>query len=231
MTDAGNIGERPSIYLQYLPAIYQDDHLERVPGFLGRFLLSFQQIITGTGDVALPGIEEILDGIPAKMAGIERYFEPGPDLAEEFRAPPDFLKWLSGWVAMNLRADYTIAQQRQFVAQAVSLYHWRGTKKGLNDYLRIYVGPDVGIDINDTPAPTTENTRAGRPSPYFFIVTLTMPGNAQPAAADVRPRRDSIEMARFRQVVEQIVDQQKPAHTYYRLDIEQNEQANDGRTS
>lgn len=206
----GEPGEPPSLYLQYLPAIYQDDQPGADPGFLGRFLLSFQQIITGTGDATLPGIEEILDGIPKQMAGIERYFEPGPKPTDERRrAPPEFLAWLSGWVAMTLRADYSILQQRLFIAHAAQLYRWRGTKQGLKDYLSIFAGPDFEITIDDTPAvaAAAAEPREDGLKPYCFSVKLK------------ELRQVTIDKARFEQVVKQIIDQQKPAHTYYELEI------------
>src|SRR6266699_3056913 len=88
-------------YLSYLPAIYQQDAREGAPNFLGRFLLAFEQVLTGLGDIAEPGIEERLDGIVAPasgavlMAGAERYFEPGAGLPDLQRAPLEFLDWLA----------------------------------------------------------------------------------------------------------------------------------------
>src|SRR5262245_3569813 len=100
-----------SRYLEYLPAIYQQEAEVGRPNFLGRFLLAFEQMLTGLGDSNEPGLEEILDGLvgsvsgATQLAGIHRYLDPGPKLPDHERAPAEFLEWLAGWVALTLRAD------------------------------------------------------------------------------------------------------------------------------
>ena len=77
-----------SRYLDYLPAIYQQDAQIGQPNFLGRFLLAFEQMLTGLGDVDVPGLEEILEGLvdpvsgAIQLAGIQRYLDPGPNLPD-----------------------------------------------------------------------------------------------------------------------------------------------------
>src|SRR3990172_7602999 len=96
-------GERPgqsSRYLDYLPAVFQQDAEVGQPNFLGRFLLAFEQVLTGLGEIEEPGLEERLDGIvdpvsgALRLAGVHRYFQPGPDLPDHERAPAEFLEWL-----------------------------------------------------------------------------------------------------------------------------------------
>ena len=50
------------------------------------------------------------------------------------------MPWLAGWVALGLRADWTEAQKRDFLANIVPLYRRRGTKENLAELLRIYTG-------------------------------------------------------------------------------------------
>ena len=113
--------------------------------------------MTGLGDVAEPGIEEILDGIvdpvsgAMRLAGVHRYFDPGPNLPAHERAPHEFLEWLAGWVALTLRADLDELRQRDFIARAVSLYRLRGTKQGLEEFVRIYTRLGVTVDELTTP--------------------------------------------------------------------------------
>jgi hypothetical protein len=122
-TRAGQVSQ----YLDYLPGIYQGGSEPGKPNFLGRFLLAFEQLLTGLGDQAVDaqgnalraGLEELLDGIadPDRpgaylLAGSERYFEPGPDLDPTQRAPADFLPWLAGWVALTEIVRGVLARQR-----------------------------------------------------------------------------------------------------------------------
>lgn len=209
-----------SRYLDYLPAVYQQDALPGQPNFLGRFLLAFEQVLTGLGEVNAPGIEEILDGIvdpvsgDLRLAGVQRYFEPGPNLPDHERVPAEFLEWLSGWVALTLRADLDELRQREFIAKAVWLYSLRGTKQGLEEVIRIYTR--LGATINElaTPFQIGDHSTVGVDTlldggaPHFFKVTIRLP------APDAEQRRQMEEIATA------IIDMEKPAHTHYKLDVE-----------
>ena len=109
----------PSTYINYLPAIFQDDP------FLGQFLLAFERILTGE----TTGMAEALP----KQPGLETYLD---DLYTYF-SPQDtsveFLPWLSGWVALSLRDDWSEQFKRDFIANVVTIYRQRGTKVGLKD--------------------------------------------------------------------------------------------------
>src|SRR6476469_7082701 len=83
----------PSSYLQYLPSIFSEDP------FLGRFLLAFEQVLSG-----LAGAKgEPHEGLEETIAGIATLFDPNETREE-------FLPWLAGWVALSLRADWNIEQ-------------------------------------------------------------------------------------------------------------------------
>lgn len=209
-----------SSYLRYLPAVYQQDAVEDAPNFLGRFLLGFEQMFTGLGDEQAPGIEEILDGIvdpvsgAVRRRGVERYFDPGPDLPDAERAPAEFLDWLAGWVALTLRADLDELRQRDFIARAVSLYRLRGTRQGLEEYIRIYTRLGATIDELNIPFQLGVHSTIGVDTvlsggaPHFFRVLIRLPTS------------DPAEIARHRQVVTTLIDTEKPAHTYYALEVE-----------
>lgn len=106
-----------SRYLDYLPAIHQEDP------FLGRFLLPFEEVFAAFEDV---------------LATIDRYFAPA--LTDQ-----DFLPWLATWVSLALDEEWDEAKRRRLIGEAVELYRWRGTVKGLKRYLEIYTGlvPDI----------------------------------------------------------------------------------------
>lgn len=215
---------RTSQYLSYLPAMYQQGG---GPGFLGQFLLAFEQVLTGLGDEKMPGLEEILDGIrdpdsdAVLLAGTERYFEPGPGLPDGQRTPSEFLDWLAGWVALTLRADLDELRQRDFIANAVSLYRERGTRRGLERLIQIYTRLAPTIDELNTPfqlgvhATIGVDTILGGGGPHHFRVRarLATGSEGHGSIADrLRQQRD---------VVRAIIDLEKPAHTTYTLLDEQ----------
>jgi phage tail-like protein len=199
-----------SSYLKDLPAIFSDHP------FLGHFLLAFEQVLTGLPDVpaheAVPalGLEEII----ARMSTL---FDPKASwdaILPEQERQTEFLQWLAGWVALGLRADWTDAQKREFLAKVVSLYRKRGTEKNLVELLRIYTifSPIIsGTEENEFQirdhSTIGVDTFIGGTAPHFFRVSVTMP-NPDPAT-----------LRRQREIATALIDLQKPAHTDYELRI------------
>jgi phage tail-like protein len=169
-----------SSYLQSLPAIFSDDP------FLGRFLLAFEQILTGLLDKTEPGLEEIIAQIPVLFdpKRIHQFFGGETELEE-------FLNWLAGWVALSLRADWTLEQKKNFLADIVPLYRSRGTKENLSKLLKIYttVTPEI-VERED----------------HSFSVTLSL------------STHDPLEVVRQGMIASALIDLQKPAHTKYELE-------------
>lgn len=222
-----------SSLLAELPALFQEGSEIDQPNFFGRFLLAFERILLGLGEsetelpvttsterISEPGLEEILGGIrdPAtdtiRLAGLQRYFAPGPHLAAAERAPTEFLAWLAGWVALTLREDWDELRQRELIAKAVQLYKWRGTKRGMEEFLRIYTRLGVRIDELNTAfqlgvhATVGEDTLLDGGAPFFFKVNILLP---TPDPALIRQQRE---------IATAIIDLQKPAHTHYQLTVE-----------
>ncbi|HEY9605873.1 MAG TPA: phage tail protein [Allocoleopsis sp.] len=240
------IDRRPgqaSSLLEYLPIIFQEGSQPAQSNFLGRFLLAFERILLGLGEVSAeapqPGLEEILgggaiadpdrileqsSGEKKVLAGIQRYFEPGVRLQnDQFQlltplesTPSEFLPWLASWVAFTLRQDWNDLEKRQFISQIVPLYRQRGTKNGLENLLRAYTGlPGRNVEILEFTQPMQVgntfvgiDTVVGGGSPHYFLVKMSLPA-PDPAA---RLRKEQIARA--------IIDQEKPAHTYYDLRTE-----------
>ena len=185
----------PSGLLQYLPAIFSEDP------FLGRFLLAFEQILLGREDspaaataatkgspggpgekpdLSRRGLEQIIDGLAS-------YYDP-------LKTPAEFLPWLSKWVALTMRADMTLEEQRSFLAQVVQLYAGRGTEANLKKLLTFFVGgatPTVEVRPDD--------------EPYFFHLTIKL------------PRLPEKETRRKFEIAQVVVELEKPAHTDYEL--------------
>lgn len=188
-----------SSYLQYLPAIFSED------SFLGRFLLAFERVLSGspgTGGEPEAGLEETI-------AGLAALFDP-----KETR--DEFMPWLAGWIALSLRADWTLEQQRRFLADIVPLYRSRGTKENMIKLLRIYTGGTPTIDEGESAtlqigvrSRIGKDTRIGEPPAHFFRVRVTL--------ENLRP--DPAERKRQELVAAAVIDLQKPAHTAYELTI------------
>lgn len=190
--------QKSSSYLQYLPAIFSEDP------FLGRFLLAFEQVLSG-----LPGANsEPQNGLEETIAGIATLFDP-----KETRE--EFFPWLAGWVALSLRADWNIEQQKNFMADVVPLYRSRGTKENLIKLLGIYTIGTPTIDEGDfatmqigARSTIGKDTRIGEPPAHFFRVKVSLGKVA-----------DDNERERQKQIARWLIDLQKPAHTSYELII------------
>ncbi len=209
-----------SAYLDYLPAVFREDAGADGPNVLGRFLLAFEKVLTGLGDVDEPGLEEKLEGITdpvsgaVRLGGVQRYFDPGPSLPDEQRAPREFLDWLARWVGLSLRADLDELRQRDFIARAASLYRLRGTRHGLEEVIRIHTRLGATIDEMNTPFQLGVHSTVGVDTildgggPHFFKVLVRL------SAPDPEERR------KLQEIVSAIIDLEKPAHTHYRLEVE-----------
>ena len=105
-------------------------------------------------------------------------------------APESFHSVLASWLGLVLDDRWPAKQRRALLQSAVELYDFRGTKKGLTRLLEATTGCAVEIAENAD-------------GPHSFRVTLT-PGDGQQVDE---------------QMVRNIVESNKPAHTVYRLDI------------
>ena len=169
--------ERTSSYLAYLPALFHEDP------FVGRFLLAFERILSGLRPLDVddrlpehPGVEEIVDRL-------HTYLDPA-------ETPRDFLPWLASWVALSLREDWKEEERRALLSRIVSIYRKRGTKAGLQDFLKIFTRERPVIYEFDEPV-------------HYFQVEMTV---QDPAAFN-----------RIERIARAIIDQEKPAHTIYKL--------------
>lgn len=217
--------ETTSSYLHDLPAIFSENP------FLGRFLLAFEQVLTGLEGLSendpnpRKGLEEIIANIAklfspletkAIIADIAKLFVPPGGATDSTEKEKEFLQWLAGWTALSLRADWTPDQQRQFLANIVPLYRFRGTKDNLVELLKIYAGKQSEPRITepeDTPfqigvhSTIGVDTQIGGAIPHYFQVEVKL------------PNPDFELLKRQEEIVSALVDLQKPAHTYYDLTI------------
>lgn len=184
--------QQTSTYSQYLPALLQEQD------FLGRFLLAFEQVLSGlpadfegvSAQKAATKDGTIHDGFEETIDRLHTYLNPE-------RTPTDFLPWLAGWVALGLRDDWSESTQRNFIRRILSLYKIRGTKKALEEILKIY--------LHNTQE-TVRIYEFENPAHYFQVeLELSTP--------------DLVNYRRKERVARAIIDLEKPAHTFYSLRI------------
>ena len=102
-------------YLRYLPSIYSEDKTSR--NFLERFLSLF---------------ETISDDVDAKISNLPKLFDPKT-------TPADFIPWLSSWLAFGFDDRWPLNKTRLLLRHLPELYKMRGTRKGLEKMLLIYL--------------------------------------------------------------------------------------------
>lgn len=159
-----------SSYLDYLPGVYHDNE------FMARFLLIF---------------EHILSPIERTVGNIADYFDPG-------LTPEDFVPWLGSWLGIVVDVRVPEERRRELVRQAPELYRWRGTKRGLAHYLRVYTGFEPEII-----EPTLSEIASNRNQAFRFTVRITVP----------------LGQELQRSFVESIIDAEKPAFAACTLEI------------
>ncbi|NEQ41078.1 MAG: hypothetical protein F6K40_34650 [Okeania sp. SIO3I5] len=187
-----NTNKSISTYQQYLPAILQ----EQV--FLGRFLLAFEKILSGLYETASQ--EKVITAQSENVPGFEEVLEQIHLFFNPQETPEEFVPWLAGWVALSLRDDWDIEVKRAFILEVVKFYRLRGTKEGLSELLSLYLknaklGEKVEIFDNFTHFP------------HYFQVQLTLND------------RDPIKYWQQAKIAQAIIEQEKPAQTFYSLKI------------
>ena len=171
-----------SSYLDYLPALYRDDE------FMGQFLLIFESI--------MKPLENTIDNLYL-------YFDP-------LMIPESLLPWLASWFDLALDPTWPLHRRRELVKSSAELYRWRGTRRGLSEYLRIYTGavPEIseyipGMSL-DSETKLGMDTKLGSSGTGFhFTVTLHLD-------EDNTVNDDTVRA---------IIESQKPAHAGYTLQI------------
>ncbi len=178
-----NLNEEPSRLLDYLPPVFREDKM------MGRFLMIFDSIITP--------IENTVDNMAL-------YFDPRI-------TPEPLLAWLASWVDIAMDPRWPLERRRELVSNAAELYRWRGTRRGLSEYLRIYTGkkPQIieyipGMILDEKTELGVNTVLGSSGTGHHFTVVISAEEN------------ENVD----RRVVKQIIESQKPAHTDYTLQIE-----------
>jgi phage tail-like protein len=108
-------------YLQYLPAIYQEDDESRL--FLDRFLSIFQTTF---------------DGFDRRIDDMWMLFDPAS-------TPAGWYRWLASWMALPINPLWTDAERRAALKRAGDSYRSRGTPAELQTVIKEYSGIDARL--------------------------------------------------------------------------------------
>jgi phage tail-like protein len=158
-----------------IPALYHDD--------------DFFMNLVGGFDAVLAPIQAVIDDLDA-------YVDP-------LTAPPDLLEWVGTWMGLTVNRRWPVQRRREFVARALSVYLWRGTKRGIEEAVELYTGvrPEV-VDsggVSASPEPLGD-----------------MPGSFQrTVSVVVRTTDPTIDAA----TVDRIVADVKPAHVDHSVEV------------
>ncbi|MDJ0632709.1 MAG: phage tail protein [Xenococcaceae cyanobacterium MO_188.B29] len=182
-----------SLYLDFLPAIYREVDL------IGRLLKVFEQ-----------AFEPTVNALEVMWA----YLDP-------LTAPESLLPFLAHWVGWELLSTIPLERQRYLIRHAISIYRWRGTKKGLRFYLHLYTGLPLDEDLPEREkhicieeavgagfvlgqANLGEDAVLGGGRPYHFTVRL----------------RSSSDKPLDETLIRNIIDTEKPMWCTYDLYLE-----------
>jgi|GEM_PF-2100711 len=189
-------------YMQFLPSVFHEREKDDTRPFIERYLKIFERIISGIEDGELKGkkgIAQTLDIIPDifhprfsflfdetekkslpplktnEKIIFKNYFRDDVDVDEFLN---EFLRWLASWMALVLKEDWDLEKKREVIARIIPIYRMRGTKRGLEEYLKIYVGKHITIIDEVEPfkigitSHVGKKGRIGGLPPYFFIVEV-----------------------------------------------------------
>jgi phage tail-like protein len=183
-----------SLYLKFLPALYSD------VDFIGRFLSIFEKTFE-------PSVQT--------LESLWAYLDP-------LTAPKSLLPFLAEWVAWPMDDRWDLAQQRHLIQNAVNLYRWRGTRKGLRLYLHLYTGLplDEHLPESNKHISIEEVLTEGFVLGPIYMGQDTMLGGGRPFHFIVRLRPDyphRVDVA----LVKSIIEREKPAFCSYELYVEE----------
>jgi phage tail-like protein len=181
-----------SLYLDFLPDVYRE------VDFVGRMLKIFEECLE-------PDVQ-ISDALWA-------YLDP-------MLSPETMLPFLAHWVGWELTPAIDMQRQRYLIKQAMQIYRWRGTRRGLRFYIHLFTGLPLDEHLPEQEkhisvfevtgrgfvlgaAQLGLNTSAGGRRAFHFIVRIRN---------DLQNRLDLA-------LIHQIIEREKPAFCTYDLEI------------
>jgi phage tail-like protein len=107
--------------------------------------------------------------------------------------PAAFLPWLASWLDLPYHPGWPEARSRRLLTQGMELYRWRGTRYGLALMIEVCTGSIP--TITEVPG-----------QPYVFRIQVALPSRADEESVN-------------KELLEELIQVHKPAHTGYILEI------------
>lgn len=143
---------------------------------------------------------DALAEVEDKVDGVHNHLSPE-------RAPEEFLPWLSSWVALVLDETWLVEKRRRLIREALELYRWRGTIRGIQSFVEIYTGivPEVlehfktgwQVGVRSTVGEDTRVYELAEDAHCFSVIVNSFEELTPPE----------------KQKIIEIVEHEKPAHT------------------
>jgi len=193
---------------EHLPAIFQEADAADAQRSLNALLLAFEAVLFSGAVLDIAGAAGFgLRGLGDEIASLHAIVEP-------LHTPENFLPWLASWVALEFRADLPVERRRRLLAQIVPLYLIRGTRRYVQQLLKLHlpgmasvIEEETGeLEIGRHSTIGSDTWLGGRP-PHFFRIVVAFPSI------------DEWERERWSEVARAVADLAKPAHTVYSLEI------------
>jgi len=133
-------------------------------------------------------------------------------------APEALLPFLAHWVAWPIDRRWDVKQQRRLIRNAVELYRWHGTRRGLRFYLHLYTELPLDEDLpeDEKHISIEEIFTRGFVMGETLIGTDSMLGGGRPFHFIVRLRPEPDKRI-DEGLVRGIIDREKPAFCTYDL--------------
>jgi phage tail-like protein len=139
-------------YLRFLPAVFQGDGPVSTRELIRTRDTALQK--WGGGLPNQQAIELEVDEDPLRrflfifqhvMATITDQIDHIVDLTDPLACNTRFLPWLASWVGFELDLSLPIHQQRELVRRAIRLYRTRGTRRGIEEMVRVLTSAPVRV--------------------------------------------------------------------------------------
>lgn len=180
-------------YLQYLPKIYRELSAEDIAK--KRDIPESASLL----DRFLANTEGIFTDLEGRIAASEKQLDPRS-------APEKDLEWLASWLGLQFPEHFNGRQKRFMIQHAATLLPLRGTRRGLEMLLNLALDPHPTphtLDPECTRVRVVEDIRT--PSRFSVVILLS----------ETLPEPEELE--RQIQMIIQLTEQQKPAHTSFEV--------------
>jgi len=145
-------------YLRFLPGVYRGAVPSRRQDVVPADEISAQGWASAPAPEDLPGVDveglrRFLFLFQHLMTTVVDEIEGLPDLTNPLTCDPRFLTWIASWVGFTLDNSLPVYQQRELVRRAIRLYRTRGTRRGLEEMIRVLTSAPVHVRPRVRPQP------------------------------------------------------------------------------